>query len=96
MDEFKVDYKLRDICTGDLISDHYLISLVLNIKDNDSTLGFKNFRNFKRANVEEMVGDMNLSDCNGNSLDDVLPSSNNNVQKALDKHALEKKSKGIS
>ena len=67
MDDFKVDYKLKDICIGDLILDHYLISLVLNIKDNDSTLGFKNFRNFKRANVEEMIGDMNLLDCNSNS-----------------------------
>ena len=73
--------------------DHYLISLVLNIKDNDSTLGFKNFRNFKRANVEEMITDMNLSDCNGNSLDEVLTSFNNNVQKALDKHAPEKRIK---
>ena len=45
-DEFKADYKLKDICIGDLISDHYLISLVLDIKDNDSTLGFKNFSNF--------------------------------------------------
>ena len=45
-DEFKGDYKLKDICIGDLILDHYLISLVLNIKDNESTLGFKNFRNF--------------------------------------------------
>ena len=41
MDEFKVDYKLKDVCIGDLISDHYLISLVLNIKDNDSTLDLK-------------------------------------------------------
>ena len=79
-----------------LISDHYLISLVVNIKDNDSTLGFKNFQNFKRANVKEMIRDMNLSDCNGNSLDEVLTSFNNNVQKTLDKHALEKKSKVIS
>ena len=63
--------------------------MVLNIKDNDSTLGFKNFRNFKRANVEEMIRDMNLSDCNGSSLDEVLTSFNNNVQKTLDKHALD-------
>ena len=34
-----------------------------------------------------MIRDMNLSDCNGNSLDEVLTSFNNNVQKALDKHA---------
>ena len=40
-DEFKADYKLKDICIGDLILDHYLISLVLNIKDNDSTLVLK-------------------------------------------------------
>ena len=65
MDEFKVDYKLKDICIGNLILDHCLVSLVLGIKDNDSTLGFKNFRNFKGANVMEMMGDMNLSDCNG-------------------------------
>ena len=77
--EFKADYKLKEICIGDLILDHYLISLVLNIKDNDSTLGFKNFRNFKRANVKEMIGDVTLSDCNGNSLDEVLTSFNNNV-----------------
>ena len=72
MDEFKADYKLKDICIRDLISDHYLIPLVCNIKDNDSTLGFKNFRNYKRANVEEMIRDMNLLDCYGNSLDEVL------------------------
>ena len=95
IDEFKADYKLKDICIGGLISDHCLISLVLSIKDNDSTLGFKNFRNFKRANIEEMIRDMNLSDINGNSLDEVLTSCNNNVQKALDKHAPEK-SKVIS
>ena len=57
--------------------------LVLSIKDNDSTLGFKNFRNFKRANVKEIIRDMNLSDCNGNSLDEVMTSFNNNVQKAI-------------
>ena len=53
----------------------------------------KNFRNFKRANVKEMIRDMNLLDCNGNSLDEVLTSFNNNAQKALDKHALEKRVK---
>ena len=89
-DEFKVDYKVKDICIGDVILDHNLILLVLSIKDNNSTLGFKNFRNFKGANVEEMIRDMNLSDCIGNSSDEVLTSFNNNVQKALDKHALEK------
>ena len=93
MDEFEADYKFKDIDIGDLILDHYLISLVLNIKDNDSTLCFKNFRNFKRANVEEMIRDMNLWDYNGNSLDEVTTSFNNNVQKALDKHALEKRVK---
>ena len=36
---------------------------------------------------------MNLSDCNGNSLDEVLTSFKNNVQKALDKHAPEKRVK---
>ena len=82
-DEFKADYNLKDICIGDLISEHYVISLLLNIKDNDSTLGFKNFRNFKRANIEEIIRDMDLSDCIGNSLDEVLTSFNNNVQKAL-------------
>ena len=91
MDEFKADYKLKDICMGDLISDHFLISLVLNINDNNSTLGFKNFRNFKSATVEEMIRDMNLSDCSGNSLDEVLTSFNNNIQKALDKHVPEKR-----
>ena len=93
MDKFKADYKLKDICIADLISDDYLISLVLNIKDNDSTLGFKNFRNFKMANVKEMIRDMNPLDCNGNSLDEVLTSFNNNVQKALDKHVQEKRVK---
>ena len=93
MDEFKAVYKLKDICIGDLILDHYLISLVLNIKDDDSMFGFKNFRNFKRANVKEMIRDMNLSDCNGNSLDEFLTSFNNNVQKGLDKHAPEKRVK---
>ena len=94
MDEFKADYKPKDICIGDLILDHYLLSLVLNIKDYDSTLGFKNFRNFKRASVKEIIGDMNLSDCNGNSLDEVLTSLNNNVQKSLNIH--QKKSKVLS
>ena len=40
-----------------------------------------------------MNEDMNLSDCNGNSLDEALTSFNNNVQIALDKHALEKRVK---
>ena len=93
MDEFKADYKLKDICIGDLILHHHLISLVLNIKDNDSTIGIKNFRNFKRANVKETIRDMKLSDCNGNSLDEVLTLFNNNVEKDLDKHAPEKKVK---
>ena len=47
MDEFKAHYKLKDIFIGDLISDHYLISLVFNIKDNDSTLGFKTSGNLR-------------------------------------------------
>ena len=40
-----------------------------------------------------MKRDMNLSDCNANSLDEVLTSFTNNVQKALDKHAPEKRVK---
>ena len=36
---------------------------------------------------------MNLLDCNGNSLDKVLTSFNNNVQKALDKYTPEKRAK---
>ena len=40
-----------------------------------------------------MMRDMNLLDCIDNSLDEVLTSINNNVQKALDKQAQEKRVK---
>ena len=78
--------KPKYIAPGPYLSDHCLISTMLNAHKDLMPIKELSFRNYNEVDQDSLIKDMQLDQIDGNSLDEILGKFNTNITLALDKN----------
>ena len=93
--ELAAEVQIKNIYCGPYISDHCIITCTCNIPKTKMVTKQIKYRDFKKANMTEMIEDMNLDSVNlvSGNLEELMSEFRLCVAKSLEKHAPMKLSK---
>ena len=93
--EVAVEVQIKNIYCGPYISDHCIITCTCSIPKTKMVTKQIKYRDFKKANMIEMIKDMNLDSINlaSENLEELLSEFRSCVSKSVEKHAPMKLSK---
>ena len=95
--ELAAGVQIKNVQCGPYISDHCIITCTFNIPKTKINMKAIKYRNFKKADIVEMISDMDLDSINLDSenLEEILSEFKSCVSVSVDKHAPEKLSKTL-
>ena len=90
--EFAAGVQIKNICCGPYILDHWIITCTFNLPKTKINTEEIKYRNFKKADIVEMICDMDLDSINLDSeyLEEILSVFKSHSSVSVDKHTLEK------
>ena len=81
------DIKAIDCCNKDVVSDHQLIVMTINVSTKMQTLRSIEYRNFKKVEITSFFEDLKLEDIEATTLNDYIELFDNKIQQTVNKHA---------
>ena len=93
--ELAAEVQIKNVYCRPYISDHCIITFTSNIPKTKMVIKQIKYRDFNKANMTEMIEDMNLDSINldGENLEELVSEFRSCVAKSLEKHAPMKLSK---